>query len=217
MRRILLLIQQEFFLEWRQKNSLFGIAMYLVSLVFLIYNLQQEPEALVWNSMIWLCVLFICINSVAKSFMSYGKGRWLYYYSIFSPQEVMISKLIYSTIYMLVVGGLNIVLFNFFIGFPAIRPAMFVGLFLLGSVSFGLLFTFLSAIVSKVNNNTTLLAILGFPLVLPMLLLLGDLSTSAFVPLMVKGWNSFFAAFIGMDILIVGLSIILYPFLWKEN
>jgi heme exporter protein B len=211
------IIKKEFKIEWRQKNSLFGIVLYLLSLVFLIYNLQEEPDSLVWNSLIWLCVLFISINSVAKSFMSEHKGRWMYYYTVHHPQTLIGAKLIYNTIYMAVIGAINLMLFNFFIGFPAINKPLFIGLFLLGAISFGLLFTFLSAIVSKVNNNTTLLAVLGFPLVFPLILILSDLSISLFLPVMVKGWNQFFIALLAMDALIVGLSLVLFPYLWKES
>ena len=211
------IIKKEFKIEWRQKNSLFGIVLYLLSLVFLIYNLQEEPDSLVWNSLIWLCVLFISINSVAKSFMSEHKGRWMYYYKVHHPQTLIGAKLIYNTIYMAVIGAINLMLFNFFIGFPAINKPLFIGLFLLGAISFGLLFTFLSAIVSKVNNNTTLLAVLGFPLVFPLILILSDLSISLFLPVMVKGWNQFFIALLAMDALIVGLSLVLFPYLWKES
>jgi heme exporter protein B len=211
------IIKKEFKIEWRQKNSLFGIVLYLLSLVFLIYNLQEEPDSLVWNSLIWLCVLFISINSVAKSFMSEHKGRWMYYYTVHHPQTLIGAKLIYNTIYMAVIGAINLMLFNFFIGFPAINKPLFIGLFLLGAISFGLLFTFLSAIVSKVNNNTTLLAVLGFPLVFPLILILSDLSISLFLPVLVKGWNQFFMALLAMDALIVGLSLVLFPYLWKES
>ncbi len=211
------IIKKEFKIEWRQKNSLFGIVLYLLSLVFLIYNLQEDPDSLVWNSLIWLCVLFISINSVAKSFMSEHKGRWMYYYTVHHPQTLIGAKLIYNTIYMAVIGAINLMLFNFFIGFPAINKPLFIGLFLLGAISFGLLFTFLSAIVSKVNNNTTLLAVLGFPLVFPLILILSDLSISLFLPVMVKGWNQFFIALLAMDALIVGLSLVLFPYLWKES
>ena len=211
------IIKKEFKIEWRQKNSLFGIVLYLLSLVFLIYNLQEEPDSLVWNSLIWLCVLFISINSVAKSFMSEHKGRWMYYYTVHHPQTLIGAKLIYNTIYMAVIGAINLMLFNFFIGFPAINKPLFIGLFLLGAISFGLLFTFFSAIVSKVNNNTTLLAVLGFPLVFPLILILSDLSISLFLPVLVKGWNQFFMALLAMDALIVGLSLVLFPYLWKES
>jgi heme exporter protein B len=211
------IIKKEFTIEWRQKNSLFGIVLYLLSLVFMIYNLQSEPEPLVWNSLIWLCVLFITINSVAKSFMAENKGRWMYYYTIHHPQILIGAKLIYNTIYMLVIGLINLGLFQFFIGFPAFNKPLFVAIFLIGTISFGLLFTFLSAIVSKVNSNTTLLAILGFPLVFPIILIVSDLSKSLFEPLLVKGWNQFFGSLIAMDFLIVGLSLILFPYLWKEN
>ncbi len=210
------IVKKEFVLEWRQRNSIFGLGLYLLCIVFLIYMLQEEPEALVWNSLIWISALFVVINAVAKSFLGEASGKWQYYYTIYHPKDLITAKLLYNAILMLVIGAINLLFFNFFIGFPAIKKIMFVGIFLLGSVSFSLLFTFLSSLVAKSGSNTTLLAIVGLPLVLPLVILVSDLSVSLFQPMLVQGWNNFFLALVSMDILIIILSRILYPYLWKE-
>jgi heme exporter protein B len=216
LKQIISILQKEFALELRQKNIIFGLLLYLLSIVFLIYLLQPEPESLVWNSFIWLCSLFITVNTVAKSFLGEAKGRWYYYYTIHSAQTLLIAKFIYNGILMVLVSMLNLILFNFFLGYPAIHQTTFVLLFLLGSVSFSFLFTLLSSIVNKANNNPALLGVIGFPLVFPQLIAISDLSTSTFLPLLVKGWSGYLAAFIGLDIIIIALGILLYPLIWKE-
>ncbi len=210
------IIKKEFTLELRQKNILFGIILYLLSIVFLIYLLQPEPDALVWNSLIWLSSLFITVNTVAKSFLAEPKGRWFYYYTIHNASALLIAKFLYNGFLMFVISLANLLLFNFFLGYPAIHKLSFAGVFILGSVSFSLLFTLLSSIVNKANNNPALLGVIGFPLVFPQLIAISDLSTSQFQTMLVKGWSNYLIAFIGLDIVIITLGIILYPLIWKE-
>ena len=79
-----------------------------------------------------------------------------------------------------------------------------------------MLFTMLSAIASKAGGNSALIAILGFPLVVPQLILLADLSKPLFMTLQVEGWWLYYLVLLFLDFLILLLSIILFPFLWKE-
>jgi heme exporter protein B len=79
-----------------------------------------------------------------------------------------------------------------------------------------LLFTLLASIASKAGGNSALIAILGFPLVIPQLVLLADLSKPLFVTLQVSGWWKFFGVLLALNVLLILLSIILFPFLWKE-
>ncbi|KXK43074.1 MAG: cytochrome C biogenesis protein [Bacteroidetes bacterium OLB11] len=68
--KILLLLKKDFLLEWRQKYSLYGVILYIVSTVFTIKMLQDSPDGEVWNSLFWIVILFASINAVAKSFFT---------------------------------------------------------------------------------------------------------------------------------------------------
>ena len=61
-------MKKDFLLEWRQKYSLYGLLLYLVSAVFTINMLQEKPEAETWSSLFWIILLFMSVNAVAKSF-----------------------------------------------------------------------------------------------------------------------------------------------------
>ncbi len=215
-KHILHIIRKEATLEARQKNTIYGITLYAVMLAFLIYMLQPDPEPLVWNALAWLSILFITINTVAKGFLQESKGRWLYYYTIYNPVTLMAAKIIYNALLMLVMASINLALFSFFLGFPATNKLIFTLVYLIGSISFGMLFTFLSSLVAKTKGGPALLAIIGLPLVLPIILLVSDLSISTLQPMLVVGWNKFFAGLIGLDILLIALALILYPQVWKD-
>jgi heme exporter protein B len=75
----------------------------------------------------------------------------------------------------------------------------------------------LAAIASKAMQQASLMAILGFPLIIPQLLLMIRLSKTAFAEIFREGVPlQLVMLLIALDILIVFLSVILYPFLWKD-
>jgi heme exporter protein B len=214
--RILLLIKKDFLLEWRQKYSFYGLLLYLVSAVFVINMLNERPEPETWNAFFWIILLFISVNAVAKSFLQEGKGRYLYYYTVHHPREIIISKLVYNLILMVLMSLITYFLFIFLLGNPAIRFARFLLVVVTGGASLAMLFTMLAAIANKAGGNSALIAILGFPLVVPQLILLADLSKPLFMTMLVTGWWQFFFVLLFLDFLIMILSIILFPYLWKE-
>ena len=212
---IFTLIKKDLLLEVRQQYSFYGILLYVVATIFVLYMTIQEPEAKVWNGLFWVIQLFICINAVAKSFLQESRGRMLYFYSIVNPRDFVLAKLVFNSILMLLMSSLSIILFTLFLGNPIEKLPQFIGLVLLGGWSLSLVFTFLSAIAAKAQQNAAIMAILGFPLIIPQIMLLMQLSNSVFSD---KGMivSSTLLLIVALDILVILLAVILFPFLWKD-
>src|SRR5688572_24514003 len=99
---IFILLKKDLLLELRQQHTFFGILLYVASTIFVLYLSMDEPEASIWNSLFWVIQLFVCVNTVAKSFLQENKNRMLYFYSVASPVAFIISKLVYNIILMIV-------------------------------------------------------------------------------------------------------------------
>jgi len=175
----------------------------------------DEPEAKVWNGLFWVIQLFICINAVAKSFLQESKGRMLYFYTIASPANFVLAKLLFNSLLMLVMSLLSLLLFMLFFNNPVEKAGAFIGLVLLGGWSLSLIFTFLAAIAAKAQQNAAIMAILGFPLIIPQLLVLMRLSNAAFNPLLTIDASNVLLL-VALDLMVVLLAVILFPFLWKD-
>jgi heme exporter protein B len=175
----------------------------------------EEPESKVWNGLFWVIQLFICINAVAKSFLQESRARMLYFYSIASPVDFVLSKLLFNSLLMLLMSLLSLLLFSLFLGNPIQKIVPFIGLVLLGGWSLSLIFTFLAAIAARAQQNAAIMAVLGFPLIIPQLLLLMQLSNAAFNASFSFPWSTAFLL-IALDLLVVVLAVILFPFLWKD-
>ena len=209
------LIKKDLLLEIRQQYSFYGILLYVIATIFVLYMTIREPEAKVWNGLFWVIQLFICINAVAKSFLQETRGRMLYFYSIVNPRDFVLAKLIFNSVLMLLMSFLSIILFSLFLGNPVKKFPQFIGLVMLGGWSLSLVFTFLSAIAAKAQQNAAIMAILGFPLIIPQIMLLMQLSNTVFTDKTGIAASTLLLI-VMLDILVVMLAVILFPFLWKD-
>ena len=216
-KNIFTLLKKDILLEFRQQHTFYGVLLYIASTIFVLYLSMDEPESNVWNGLFWVIQLFVCINTVAKSFLQESRGRMLYFYSVASPVDFIISKLLYNMILMFLMSLISLFLFFIFLNNPVSNTARFTGIVILGGISISMVFTLMSAIAAKAQQNAALIAILGFPVILPQLLLLMRLSKTAFAEVFKSGAVLQLSALIaGLDILVVVMAVILFPYLWKE-
>lgn len=215
-RSILALIKKDILLELRQQYTLYGILLYVASTIFIVYITMGQPEDVVWNALFWVVQLFVCVNAVAKSFLQENKGRMLYFYSITSARDFVIAKLIFNALLMLVMTLLSTLVFTILLGDPVYNMLQFIGLACLGGLGLSFVFSFLAAIAAKAQQQAALMAVMGFPVIVPQLMMLGKISKVAFAPVLSSGLWHLVALLVGFDCLVIVLALILFPFLWKE-
>jgi heme exporter protein B len=212
---ILTLFKKDLLLEIRQQYSFYGVLLYIGATIFVLYMAIDSPESNVWNGLFWVIQLFISVNAVAKSFLQESRGRMLYFYSIAGPRDFVLAKLLFNSLLMLIMSVLSLALFSLFLGNPLLKAGAFIGLVLLGGWSLSLVFTFLAAIAAKAQQNAAIMAILGFPLIIPQLILLMRLSNATFsetIPIPVTT----ILLLVALDLMVILLAVILFPFLWKD-
>ena len=87
---------------------------------------------------------------------------------------------------------------------------------LLGSISFSTIFTMVSAIASKAGNNGTLMAILSFPVIIPVILVLIKLSKNAMDGISRNFSYSNIGILLAINAIVIATSILLFPYLWRD-
>ncbi|MBS1781846.1 MAG: heme exporter protein CcmB [Bacteroidetes bacterium] len=210
------LIKKDILIEWRQKHTLYGVLLYVGATVFAVYMMSGQPEAKIWNALFWITQLFVAINSVAKSFLQEHPDRFRYYFTLVKPTTFLLAKMVYSIVLLLVMSLISLVLFSLLLGMPVSQVGLFVAITGVGSISLSAVFTFLSAIAARANQNSALMAVLGFPLVTPVLMILSNLALKAIAPVYQPGWWTLATVLLTLDFLIILLGVILFPFLWQE-
>ncbi|WP_316798049.1 heme exporter protein CcmB [Pedobacter frigidisoli] len=212
------LIHKEVLLEWRSKYTINGVLLYVVSTIFTCYlSFVSLSDKLAWNALFWIIMLFASINGVSKSFLQETKGQQLYSYILASPAAVLISKIVYNILLMLVLT--TIALGFYTLVFDTFTPPdlmLYYIAVVIGSVSFSTVFTMVSAIASKAGNGGMLMAILSFPIIIPVLILLIKLAKNAVDGLPWENSYDEIGMLVIVNVLTVATSLLLFPYLWRD-
>jgi heme exporter protein B len=218
------LLKKEILLEWRSKYAFNGVLLYIVSTVFVCYvafNLtpgfqQSQGYPVVWNVLFWIIILFASVNAIAKSFLQESRSRLLYYYTIASPHAIILSKTIYNALLMTLLSVLALLVYLVFFNNTLGDATWYFLVVLSGSITFSTIFTMVSAIAAKAGNNGTLMAILSFPVIIPVILLLVKVSKSAMDGIDRSLTYGNFGVLAAINVIVIAVSLILFPFLWRD-
>ncbi len=216
---IIALLKKEIVLEWRRKYAFNGILLYIISTIFVCYlsfNLQKSQlNVLTWNALFWIILLFTATNAIAKSFVQENEGRQLYYYTLVSPEAIILSKIIYNSLLMWLMSILGYVIYSVVLGNPVQDKILFFVNMLLGGLGFSATLSMISAIASKSNNSGTLMAVLGFPVMIPLLLLLIKISKNAIDGLSLSVSYDEIGTLFAVNLIVISVSYLLFPYLWR--
>lgn len=214
------LILKDIILEWRQKYAFNGMILYVISTVFMCYisfKLKSNSlEPITWNTLFWIIILFSAVNSITKSFIQEKAGRQLYYYQIAKPSSIILAKIIYNFLLMLFLGFLGFLIYMVFMGNFVQDIGLYFLSLTLGALGFSASLTLIAGIASKSDNTAGLMAVLSFPIILPMLSMLIKLSKNAMDGLAFKASLDEIMVISGIDLIVIALSYMLFPYLWKS-
>jgi heme exporter protein B len=145
-----------------------------------------------------------------------SKGQLIYWYTMVSPRTFVMAKMAYNAFFVWLLNMIQGILLVFYFGSQWLQPSSFGILLLailLGSSAMGIGLTMASSIAQRTQQPTTILAILGFALLMPTLfafvallngLLIGQIPYLAW-PLIIL-----------MNVVPFLLSSILFPYLWRD-
>ena len=211
------LLLKEIRLELRQKYALSGVLLYVISTVFVVYiTLGQEVGGAIWAALFWIIVLFASVNAIAKSFVQESPRRQLYYYSLSNPASVILAKMLYNALLLLAISFLAFFVFSIVVGNPIKYPWLFYQTIALGAVGFSIAFTFISAISAKANQSATLMAVLSFPVIIPMLMTLMRLTKISIGLMTDSAYYKDMLILLCIDVILGALAFILFPYLWRD-
>lgn len=216
LKQVQTLVAKDLALEWRSKHAINSIVLYVVSTVFVCYQAFESVDPLVWNALFWIILLFASINAISRSFVQESQYRQLYYYSIASPKAIILSKIIYNVLLMTFLSIVAYIIYSIIFKNPVGDLLLYFFAVLLGSVSFATVFTMVSGISSKTGNNSTIMAILAFPVIIPLLILLLKLSSNALKGLDRASSDKEIITLIAINVITVTISLLLFPYLWRD-
>lgn len=212
-----MLVRKELTLEWKSKYAIGGLLLYVISTVFVAYlSFKRIIEVPTWNALFWIILLFAATNAIAKSFVQETRGKRLYLYTLASPQAIIFSKIIYNAILVAVLSFLSYFIYSVLLGDLVENHSMFLLAVFLGAIGFSSTLTLISAIASQSDNNMTLMSILGFPIILPLLMTVMKFSKNAIDGLAWSVNYKYVGVLLLLNVMVIILSYLLFPYLWRD-
>jgi len=214
------LFNKELRLELRQKHALAGVLLYVLATVFVCYlGFEQIESAKTWGALLWVTGVFTAFNAMQKTFVSETAGTHLYMYTLANPRAIILSKAIYNALLIAVLNLLSVFFFMVFFGTAAFADAdmaQFIAGLLLGSTGLGFALTFVAGIAFRSGAGIGLVAILGFPVIIPLLITIVRQTTLALEGASVDANSLNVVVLIVLNVVSFALSYILFPYLWRE-
>lgn len=202
--------------EWRNKYAVGSVFLYVAATTVVVYFAVQNFSAMVFNAVLWVVLFFGATVASGRSFLREGGRRHYYYYTLAGPEALLISKFLYNTLIIWLVSGLTWALLSFFAANDyVLEPGYFIGALLMGGLGLSAILTFVAALAARAGGNGTLMAVLSFPLVIPLLYLLVNAGGYA-VGLQSGLENSYLLLALAIDLLALAVGLVLFPFVWRD-
>jgi len=215
-KQIGILIKKEILTELRTKTSFLSVGFYLVSLIYISYTTFQGNITLqVWNAILWLILLLSMLVAVGKSFVSEA-DRSLYLYHLIQPEKVVLSKLIFSLVFGLLLAFSSIILLKLFLPISPDVSWLFAINMSCGVMGLAGLFTIVSSISSNTANQSVIMTVLGFPIAIPILIVAVSNSRKILLGASFQDIQGGLITAISLVVIIIALLFILFPYSWKK-
>lgn len=210
------LLYKEALLDLRFKSIFLSTVIYVFSTVFICYLSIQTTTLNSWNALVWITILFAITNAANKIFLNesgYGK---IYTYTLARPGAIILSKIIYQWIISTLLASM--VMISWLVLFNRILPHPFHFLvsLILGVSAMSNVLTLNNALATESHNSAALLAILSFPVTVPVLLTSIKSCSLSMMNEIPDSFHNYMLVLGLLNLLTVTLGYILFPYLWRH-
>jgi heme exporter protein B len=220
MNTLVALLKKELLLEWRQKHALAGVLLYVLATVFVCYlGFQRLESANTWGILLWVTGIFTAFNAMQKTFSSESAGSQLFLYTLAHPRYIILAKALYNAAFVALLNLVSVLFFILFFGTDMLQSVDWIQFLLgllLGSTALGLALTFVAGIAFKSDGGIGLVAILGFPVIMPLLITIVRHTTAALEGASMTQNSLNLFVLVVLNVVSFMLSYVLFPYLWRE-
>lgn len=209
------LIYKDFLLDLKSKNIILSTLLYVFSTVFVCYLSFGNIKIDAWNSLFWIIALFAITNAANKVFINESGFQKFYLYSLADPRSIILSKLVYQWLFTTIIA--IFILFSWMMVFSADLPHFFsfLGFVLLGIWSMSNVLTLNNALSTGTSNSPAVLAILSFPIMLPILMTTIKATKLSLLQTLPPDLWQYALSLLLLNVLTAVMSYILFPYLWR--
>jgi heme exporter protein B len=214
---IKVLLQKEWLSDMRSKHAIAGVLLFMLSTSFVSYlSFAGNITPQTWNALLWIIIMFSATQAANRSFIDEKNSKALYTYTLVSPQSLILAKMLYNAVFISLLSVGCLVVFSLLLHSPIVHHVWFIVNLIIGSVCIAFIMTFIAGISSQSSNQSTNLAILSFPLLLPSLLSSIKFSGQCLAENSSLQSGVYLPVSIALSAIILALAYVLFPYIWRD-
>ena len=214
------LFQKDWQSELRTRYAINALAMFiLVTISVIMFSIGSEKiNEYLTGGLFWIVIFFSAMSGLSRAFVSEEeRGTTLTLQLLASPSTIFSGKLIFN---LLLVFLMNIsITFLFVILFESFiikSWGLFILSLILGNIGIAVSSTIIAAIIAKASSKGTLYPVLSFPILLPLILILLELTKFSADGASINSSSTELLVLVCYDVIMGTASYLLFDFIWKD-
>lgn len=170
----------------------------------------------IWSALFWIALLSVLVNAIAKSFIQEKSGSGIYLYSLAAPTDIILSKIFYGFLLCSGICGAGFLFFSLLLTNPIQDAPLFFLTLALAAYGFSASLSILSALASKTNNSSVVMAVLSFPVIIGILLMSIKITKNCIDGLDRASSLDELLTLAAINLLVTAVSYLLFPYIWRS-
>ena len=206
--------------ELRTRYAVNALAMFiLVTISVIMFSIAGEKiSEYLTGGLFWVVIFFSAMSGLSRAFVSEEeRGTTLVLQLIASPSTIFSGKLIFNLILVFIMNIAITILFSMlFESFIIKSASVFLLALIFGNIGIAIASTIIAAIISKASSKGTLYPVLSFPILLPLILTLLELTKFSMDGKSINQSIIELSVLICYDVIMGTASYLLFDFIWKD-
>jgi len=206
-------------LELRTRNALNAILMFgVTTLTVVSFSLgQSNLSPKLWAALFWVIIFFSAMSGLAQTFIREEEtGTSLALRLTADPDSVYIGKLVFNLTLLSTLAIIITPLFFIFTDAPTGNILNFILVLILGVLGLCSATTIVAAIIAKASVKGALFAVLSFPILITLLMILVGATEKLFDGKMLADILTELQFLVAYVVIMVTASFLLFKFVWEE-
>ncbi len=218
--KIIAVFKKDWESELRTRYAINALAMFiLVTISVILFSIGQEKVSIhLTGGLFWVVIFFSAMSGLSRAFVSEEeRGTTLTLQLIAAPSTIYFGKLFFNLVLVFIMNiAIVILYYMWFDSFIILNFSLFFLALLFGSIGIAISSTIIAAIISKANTKGTLYPVLSFPILLPLILTLMELTKFAMDGNLISDSLVELAVLICYDVIMLTAGYMLFDFIWKD-
>ena len=214
------LFKKDWHSELRTRYAINALAMFiLVTISVILFSIGNEKiSEYLTGGLLWVVIFFSAMSGLSRAFVSEEeRGTTLTLQLIAAPSTIFSGKLLFNIILVFLMNIAIALLYSALFESFVIRSFdLFLIAFVLGNIGIAVSSTIIAAIISKASSKGTLYPVLSFPILLPLILTLLELTKFAMDGDLVSDSWVEIAVLVCYDVIMLTASYLLFDLIWKD-